>query len=190
LIYARCESGPRLVLSQRPYRALGSPVESRVWRLPVCARVAGRDAPVCTLLSAPTGEIPLGAGECPDWFYANARASGYYRTLQDAAEARRVLDGPHLTAAGRVAVVGDLGALVSSGDVSAGDVLGLLPLLASDANRDVHREIESFFGPRSASVEGAPRVLAQVLEAVDQCVALKKAQQPSLAAYLESRPES
>jgi len=32
-------------------------------------------------------------------------------------------------------------------------------------------------------------VLAQALEVVDQCVALKKTQQPGLAAHLESRPE-
>jgi alanyl aminopeptidase len=134
---ARCDSNPRLVLSQRPYRALGSPAEHRLWSLPVCVRVAGRDAPECTLLSARTGEIPLGAGECPEWFYANAGASGYYRTLESAALARRILEGADLTAPERVALAGDLGALVLSGDVSAGDALSLLPLLASDDNRHV-----------------------------------------------------
>jgi alanyl aminopeptidase len=134
---ARCDPGPRLVLSQRPYRALGSPAESKTWRLPACARVAGRDAPACTVLSAETSEIQLGAGACPEWFYANAGAAGYYRTLLGAAEARRVLEGPHLTAAERVAIAGDLGALIASGDVAADDALRLVPLLASDANRHV-----------------------------------------------------
>jgi alanyl aminopeptidase len=136
---ARCEAGPRLVLSQRPYRALGSPAESKKWKLPACARVAGRDAPACTVLSAETGEIRLGEGACPDWFYANAGATGYYRTVQGAAEARRVLEASHLTAAERVALAGDLGALVASGDVSAGDTLELVPLLARDPNRHVIR---------------------------------------------------
>ena len=53
---------------------------------------------------------------------------------------------------------------------------------------DTHAEIEAFFGKRAESVMGAPRVLAQVLESVDQCVARKRAQQPSLVAYLEARP--
>jgi alanyl aminopeptidase len=53
---------------------------------------------------------------------------------------------------------------------------------------DTHAEIEAFFGKRAASVAGAPRVLAQVLESVDQCVARKRTQQPALVAYLESRP--
>jgi hypothetical protein len=45
-------------------------------------------------------------------------------------------------------------------------------------------EIESFFKGRSAAVPGAPRVLDQVLESVDQCAARKQAQQPGLSAYL------
>jgi hypothetical protein len=55
---------------------------------------------------------------------------------------------------------------------------------------DTRQEIAGFFERRSASVTGASRVLAQVLEGVDQCVARAQAQQPTLAAYLESRPES
>ena len=54
---------------------------------------------------------------------------------------------------------------------------------------DTRGQIEGFFGPRATAVTGAPRVLAQVLESVDQCLALKSAQQPSLAAYLEAHPE-
>jgi alanyl aminopeptidase len=55
---------------------------------------------------------------------------------------------------------------------------------------DTRQEIGTFFEKRSASVTGAPRVLARILESVDQCVALKQAQQPALAVYLKSRPES
>jgi alanyl aminopeptidase len=51
---------------------------------------------------------------------------------------------------------------------------------------ETHAEIEGFFAPRAAAVMGGPRVLAQVLESVDQCVARKRAQQPALAAYLQS----
>ena len=75
--------------------------------------------------------------------------------------------------------------------VAAGRVLGdAVPAVggAGLCADDTHAEIEGFFRPRAASVMGAPRVLAQVLESVDQCVALKHAQLPSLVAYLEARP--
>jgi alanyl aminopeptidase len=48
------------------------------------------------------------------------------------------------------------------------------------------REYASFFGPRVKDVEGAARPYAQALEAIDLCIALKKAQVPSVAAFLQS----
>ena len=131
----RCAGGPRLVLSQRPYRALGSPAESKTWKLPVCARLSGHELPVCTVLPPEGGEIRLEGGACPEWFFANAAAAGYYRIVPSAAEARRLLETARLTAAERVALTRDLGALVASGDVAAADVLSLVPLLARDPDR-------------------------------------------------------
>ncbi len=133
----QCGGVPRVLLSQRPYRALGSPAEPKTWNVPVCARVARRDAPACSVLSGTTGEIRLDAGACPDWSFANAGAAGYYRTVQSASDARRALEAAHLTAAERVALAGDLDALVASGDVLAGDALALVPVLARDADRHV-----------------------------------------------------
>ena len=133
-----CDATPRIRVSQRPYRPLGSPVEPpKTWTLPVCARLPGRDEPACTLLSAETGEIHVGGEACPDWAFANAGAAGYYRIAPGAAAARRALEGSGLNAAERVALAGDLAALVASGDVSAGDALGLVPLLARDSDRHV-----------------------------------------------------
>jgi alanyl aminopeptidase len=133
----RCDRAPRLEVSQRPYHALGSSQERKVWEVPVCARVVGRDVPACTLLTEATGEVPLDA--CPDWAYANAGATGYYRTLLDAGQARRALASGTLGAAERVALAGDVAALVASGDMPAADVMGLLPLLARDPEREVVR---------------------------------------------------
>lgn len=133
----RCEAQPRLVLAQRPYRALGSPAEAKTWNVPVCARLPGRALPACLELTGTTGEIRLEAGGCPAWLFANAKAGGYYRTAHSALDARRLLEGDHLTAAERVGVAGDLAALVVSGDVPAGDALGLVPLLARDPGRQV-----------------------------------------------------
>jgi alanyl aminopeptidase len=73
------------------------------------------------------------------------------------------------------------------GELSA--VLYLPWVGAGFCAEDTHAELEGFFGTRFETVMGGPRVLAQVLESVDQCVARKRAQQPSLAAYLEGLPD-
>ncbi len=51
----------------------------------------------------------------------------------------------------------------------------------------VHRqELAAFFTERSAKVPGGPRMLAQVLEAVDLCIAFKAAQGPGIESFLAS----
>ena len=47
-------------------------------------------------------------------------------------------------------------------------------------------EYASFFGPRVSSVVGATRPYTQTLERIDLCIALKKAQAQSVAAFLQS----
>jgi alanyl aminopeptidase len=134
----RCEPSPRLVLAQRPYHALGSTLEPKTWQVPVCATTAAHDGgPACALLAKASGEVALDGTACPDWVWANAGGTGYYRTLVAADEARRALASGRLSAVERVALAGDLSALVASGDVSAGDALGLLPTLAQDPERHV-----------------------------------------------------
>jgi alanyl aminopeptidase len=48
-------------------------------------------------------------------------------------------------------------------------------------------ETEAFYRDRMARVDGGPRSLDQALEAMDQCIARRQAQQPSVARFLESR---
>ncbi len=45
-------------------------------------------------------------------------------------------------------------------------------------------DVEKFFGERTSRAPGAPRILAQVLEGIDLCIARKKAEQPGLEAFL------
>jgi len=67
--------------------------------------------------------------------------------------------------------------------------LPYLPWVGAGLCEDETRsELEGFFSARARAVTGAPRVLAQVLESVDQCVARKRAHQPGVVAYLESLP--
>ena len=135
---AICEGAPRLILRQRPYAALGSRVAPKRWQVPVCVKAASREgSPGCLLLTQEAGELALDGAACPDWIYANAGATGYYRTLVDAAGAHRALASGKLSAVERVALAGDLDALVASGDLPAGDALGLLPFLGQDAERQV-----------------------------------------------------
>ena len=133
----RCDPAPRLALTQRPYRALGSPAETKTWALPVCARVAGRPAPACTVLSGESADVSLGPAACPAWSFANAAGAGYYRNVVTAAQARLALEGGYLSAAERTALAGDVAALVSSGDVPAADAMDLVTALARDENRHV-----------------------------------------------------
>ena len=47
-------------------------------------------------------------------------------------------------------------------------------------------EVKKFFAPRIAALEGGKRVLAQSLERIDQCIALKKAQGPAVSAFFKA----
>jgi hypothetical protein len=46
------------------------------------------------------------------------------------------------------------------------------------------QEIENFFKPRIEQFTGGPRMLSNVVEGIGVCVAEKKAQQPSVEAFL------
>ena len=48
------------------------------------------------------------------------------------------------------------------------------------------KDAESFFTGRSTKLYGGPRILAQVLEGIDLCVAYKNAQEASVTEFLKS----
>jgi len=69
-----------------------------------------------------------------------------------------------------------------------GDYAAHLPQTAGFAcSADEAKEVQEFFGPRMAKVNGGPRNLAQLLESIKLCEARKKIQQPDLIQYFESR---
>jgi alanyl aminopeptidase len=60
------------------------------------------------------------------------------------------------------------------------------PYIAAGYCDAVHREdVEAFFKDRSTKYTGGPRILAQVLEGIDLCMAYKQAQAPSVAEFLQ-----
>ena len=66
------------------------------------------------------------------------------------------------------------------------DLGALLPYSGqSFCDPESRNELQAFFGPMVDKYEGAPRILAQVLEGIDLCVARKAAQAPSVASFLE-----
>jgi alanyl aminopeptidase len=68
------------------------------------------------------------------------------------------------------------------------DYAAYLPETANFAcSTEEANEVQEFFGPRMAKVNGGPRNLAQVLESIRLCEARKKIQQPDLIQYFESR---
>jgi alanyl aminopeptidase len=48
------------------------------------------------------------------------------------------------------------------------------------------KDAESFFTGRSTKFTGGPRILAQVLEGIDLCIAYKNAQEASVTEFLKS----
>ncbi|HEX2688502.1 MAG TPA: M1 family metallopeptidase [Kofleriaceae bacterium] len=133
---------PVMKLSQRRYAPMGSKIDpKRTWHVPVCVRwgagsATGRD---CTTLDAPAAELALSAKSCPAWVMPNEGGLGYYRMQFEGdllahllANASKVLTLPE-----RVALIGDVNALVASGDVKKAVALDLVATLAKDKSRHI-----------------------------------------------------
>jgi cytosol alanyl aminopeptidase len=142
----KCEKGatPTLQLSQRRHLPVGSKGDAKqTWQLPVCVRwsAGGKDGRACTLLSSETAQLPLeGAKACPDWVLPNDGMLGYYRSsLAGTTDPVKLLEkaGKKLSVAERVGVMGDLGALVGSGDLDLSVALGAIPSALKEDNRHV-----------------------------------------------------
>ncbi len=141
-----CQKGPKpqpvLKLSQRRHLPVGSKADAaKTWSVPVCVRfsVKGKQERACTLLTGATGELPLtGAKACPDWVLPNDQMQGHYRaSLTGAADLPSLLTKARkeLSVAERVGVLGDMSALIGSGDLDLSAALTTVPLIAGEDNR-------------------------------------------------------
>jgi alanyl aminopeptidase len=66
-----------------------------------------------------------------------------------------------------------------------GEFAGYLPTVGRAFCDEKRRaEVEAFFKDRSAKTTGGARILAQTLESVGQCIAIRQAQEPSVAEFL------
>ena len=86
-------------------------------------------------------------------------------------------------------VKANYGAVVAALPTAAGfDYAAFLPQTASFAcSTEEAREVQDFFGPKVAKLNGGPRNLAQLLESIKLCEVRKKVQQPDLIQYFGSR---
>jgi alanyl aminopeptidase len=130
-----CDGAPRVALSQRPYRRLGSPEVAKTWQVPVCVRTSAA-APACEVLGGKAGTLALG-GTCPTWDLPNAGMSGYFRVRMTGREMLDALEPGRLSKAERVGLIGDVRALVDSGDLPAADALRVVAHEAQDPDHQV-----------------------------------------------------
>lgn len=141
----RCDAnGPTLALSQRRYLPLGSPAPPpQTWNIPVCAafQTDGEVKHECDMLTAPAANSRLLVVEskCPKWVDVNDRAVGYYRVAYRGDLLRKLTgDGvPQLSIAERVSLLGDVRALVDSGDTTPQAALSLVPKFSDEPERDI-----------------------------------------------------
>ncbi len=165
-----CGSGkPRLKLSQRPYRPVGSKqTQAKTWQIPLCARYgSGPQERVCTVLTGPEAEVTLGAATCPAWVQPNANAAGYFRVAYRGDLLSRLLKdgGKGLSLPERVSLLGDMAALVRSGDVPAAEALGVIPTMLQDPSRHIVSATASLVNAATGSIvpeELKPRLAAFV----------------------------
>ena len=133
-----CGDAPRVVLGQEAYRPLGAAsAQAKTWTVPACVHLANGAPRTCGVLSGRSGQLPLAGAACPDWAFANAGGTGYYRVALPPGLALRALRQGGLSVAERVTLAGDTGALAASGGVTAAEALEIAARLAGDPDRHV-----------------------------------------------------
>jgi alanyl aminopeptidase len=141
----KCGDGPpKLALSQKRSLPIGSTgATNDQWSVPVCvAYGTGASRSECTVLSQASGEIPLKAKSCPAWVLPNKGENGYYRVVYRGDLLPQLLakGRDQLTSADKVGILGNITALVKTGDMQAAQALRIVPQFAGDASPQVVRE--------------------------------------------------
>lgn len=136
------KGAPSVALSQRRSLPVGSKGDAaKTWKVPVCVRWSskGVESKACTLLEGATGTLELaGAKSCPDWLLPNDRYDGYYRaSLTGPLSLVEVYKkgGAKLSVPERIGLLGDVSALVRSGDIDAAAMLELAELVSKENDR-------------------------------------------------------
>ena len=133
--------GGRVRLTQQRFLNHGVTAEPREWRVPVTLRYPAGDLTQTTtvLLKDPSTVVELPGGRTPEWIFPDADGAGYYRwsippTMLNALSqnADRVLNARE-----RIALLGNLSALLDAGAVSGDEYLRTLQQFAGDEDPQV-----------------------------------------------------
>ena len=126
----------RVRLRKRRFHNFGVEVEPQSWRIPVSLRFpAGAGTSTRTVLLTGLEEtFDLGTGSAPEWIFPNAGGSGYYRwTVPVEMLSRLASVAPEgLAASERIALLGNLSALLAAGEVHGDAFLEALAGFAED----------------------------------------------------------
>ena len=139
-------TAPRLAVSQKRYLPIGSPGSTaQSWRIPVCVKFEadGKIRTECELMADPRSTMKLAAAHsCPAWVMGNDGGNGYYQVAYGRGTLEKLLAGGvnQLGLAEKIGLLGDVGALVDSGDVDASDAL---PLAVRFANAPEHEIVDA-----------------------------------------------
>jgi alanyl aminopeptidase len=135
----RCDKDkPRLALTQSRSLPIGSQGAAKQnWIIPICVKYGGKGGArqECAVFGDPSSEITLAkASGCPEWLLANEGEGGYYRVLYRGDLLDRVLSdrGSRLSVAERVSVLGDVSALVDTGELTPAKALALVEPFSQD----------------------------------------------------------
>ena len=138
-------SGPKPVLRLSQKRSLpvgAPPTGEQTWQIPVSVRYRddGGLHEQRALLTSKQSEVPLPAARgCPAWLLGNSEAAGYYRVRYEGALLDRLFEGDEkdLSVSERVSELGNVNALVGTGDVPPAKVLALMPKSGADSSSEV-----------------------------------------------------
>ena len=131
----------RVRLTQQRFLNAGVTAEPREWRVPVTLRYPGGDMTQTTtvLLKSPSEVIQLPGGRTPEWIFPDADGEGYYRWNVPAPMLETMAGnaGDMLNARERIALLGNLAALLDAGKVGGADYLRTLQQFANDPEPQV-----------------------------------------------------
>jgi len=141
-VRAQCSgNSTNVTLTQQRYYVDRSKFEAandQLWQIPLCLKgSATAGAPKCELMTKREESFTLNG--CSNWVFANAGATGYYRSgyAADAVRALATDAETKLTPAERISLQGDIWASVRVGREPVGDYLAFAQGMQSDRNRAV-----------------------------------------------------
>lgn len=143
-VTVNCSPGvkPTVTVAQERFLPLGSKgSRAEYWQAPACFEYEadGKVSRQCSVIADPKDVLTLqAAGACPAWLNANDGGSGYYRVRYDSASQRKLVENVEkLELREQVDVVSNAAALLSAGQMPAGEALALVPKFKETTQRQL-----------------------------------------------------